>query len=64
MKIFRKNLETFPDDYIHNESFGDALWFSGEQERGMAVFEAWLERNPDHAMATRRLATMKSQREG
>ncbi len=62
MQIFSKNRETFPDEYVPNESFGDALWFCGEQEQGMAVFEAWLERHPDHAMARRRLATMRSQR--
>ena len=62
MQIFRKNLETFPDEYIPNESLGDALWFSGEQEQGMAVFEAWLERHPDHTMGRRRLAPMRSQR--
>ena len=52
----------YPDQYIPNESFGDALWFSGEQDQGMAVFETWLESHPDHTMARRRLATMKSQR--
>lgn len=61
MQIFLKNLETFPDQYVPNESYGDALWFSGEQERGMAVLEEWIERHPGHTMATRRLATMKSQ---
>ena len=62
MQIFSKNRETFPNEYVPNESFGDALWFSGEQEQGMAVFESWLERHPDHAMARRRLATMRSRR--
>lgn len=60
LQIFRKNLEMFPDEYVPNESVGDALWISGSLDEGIAVFEAWLNRHPDHAMARRRLATLQS----
>jgi tetratricopeptide (TPR) repeat protein len=60
--VFRKNLATFPDEYIPNESLGDALYFNADDLTGaIAVFEAWLERHPDHAMARRRLTNLKAE---
>ena len=64
LQIFRKNKAVFPDDYVPNESLADALWFTDQAEarqESLAIFLAWLERNPDHAMAQRRLATLRSQ---
>ena len=58
--VFRKNLDTFPDRYIPNESLADALWFMGDKETPIRMFEAWLERNPDHAMARRRLTNLRA----
>ncbi|MEE8523045.1 MAG: c-type cytochrome [Thermoanaerobaculia bacterium] len=61
LSIFRQNRETFPDEYIPNESLADALWFADEQTTAIEIFEAWLERHPDHAMARRRLTNLKDQ---
>lgn len=60
LQIFRKNLASYADEYIANESLGDALWLSGNQEDGIAVFEAWLVGHPDHDMARRRHNTLLS----
>lgn len=60
IQLFRKNLEVFPDQYVPNESLADALWFTGDKVTPIRMFEQWLERNPDHAMARRRLATLKA----
>ena len=32
LEIFRKNFASYADEYIANESLGDALWLSGNQE--------------------------------
>jgi hypothetical protein len=64
LQIFRTNQESFADDYIANESLADALWLTEESEarqESLAIFSAWLEQHPDHAMARRRLATLRSQ---
>ncbi len=61
LAIFRHNHQQFSDDYIPNESLADALWLQGEREAAIQMFEAWLERHPDHAMARRRLGTLRSQ---
>lgn len=60
LAVFRHNQQQFPDDYIPNESLADALWDQGERETAIQMFEAWLELHPDHAMAQRRLETLKS----
>jgi len=60
LAVFRHNLRQFPDEYIPNESLADALWFRGERESAIKMFEAWLERHPDHEMARRRLAKLRS----
>ena len=62
LQIFRKNLETFPDDYVPNESLSFALASSGELERGISLMEDWLERHPDHPSARRLLETLRSRR--
>ena len=61
LAVFRRNREQFPEEYPPNESLADALWFQGERETAIEMFETWLEGHPDHAMARRRLATLKSQ---
>ncbi len=62
--VFDRNLELFPDEYIPNESRSDAYFFiEDDLEAAIAGFESWLERNPGHVMATRRLATLKAERE-
>ncbi len=61
LQIFRKNQAQFPNDYIPNESLGDALWNSGNREQGLAMFEAWLASHPDHTTASRRLAGLLSE---
>ncbi len=60
LAVFRHNHRQFPDDYIPNESLADALWLQGEREAAIQMFEAWLERHPGHAMARRRLGTLRS----
>ena len=60
LAIFRHNHQQFPDDYIPSESLADALWDQGERDTAIQMFEAWLERHPDHPMARRRLETLKS----
>ena len=61
LAVSRRNRQQFPEEYIPNESLADALWFQGERETAIEMFEAWLEGHPDHAMARRRLPTLKSQ---
>jgi len=61
LKIFRKNVATYPNEYIPNESLGDALWFSGDQAAGIAVFEAWVLAHPDNDMGRRRLLNMREE---
>jgi tetratricopeptide (TPR) repeat protein len=61
MNLFRSNLQLFPDEYITNESLGDALWFSGDREGGIEVFEAWVSEHPDDDMGRRRLLNMKDE---
>ena len=58
--LFRKNLEAFPDEYIPNESLADALRLGGDREEAIRMFEAWLERNPDHVMGRRRLTNLRA----
>ncbi len=59
--IFRKNLELFPSEYVANESLGDALWFSDDKAAGIAVFEAWVQANPENDMGRRRLLNMQEE---
>lgn len=59
--LFRKNLRVFPDEYIPNESLGDALWFSGDEAGGIEVFEAWVGEHPEHEMGRRRLLNMRAE---
>ena len=61
LQIFRKNLELYPSDYVPNESLGDALWFSGNREAGIEVFEAWVAANPENDMGRRRLLNMREE---
>jgi tetratricopeptide (TPR) repeat protein len=61
LTIFRRNLALYPDVYIPNESLADALWFHDERDDAILMFEMWLERHPDHAMARRRLDTLRHQ---
>ena len=48
------------DEYIPNESMADGLYFGEPKDvaGAIAIFEAWLERHPDHAMARRRLTNI------
>jgi tetratricopeptide (TPR) repeat protein len=57
--VFRANLERFADQYIPNESLADALIQTDEQEAGVRLFEAWLEKHPDHETARRRLRALR-----
>lgn len=57
--IFRRNLERFPDRYIPHESLADALIFADDREAGIALYEAWLQRHPNHETARRRLAGLR-----
>jgi len=59
LTVFRKNRELFGEDYIPNESLADALNLTGDRDTAIAIFEDWLVRNPDHAMARRRLADLR-----
>jgi tetratricopeptide (TPR) repeat protein len=59
LQVFRKNLAEFPDQYVPNESLADALRLTGDPEAAILMFEAWLEQNPDHAMARRRLTNLR-----
>lgn len=58
--LFRRNVQEFPGEYVPNESLADALWFLGEKERAIEMFEAWLLKHPGHEMGARRLATLRS----
>ena len=60
LAVFRRNIELFPDQYIPNESLADALWFHGERETAIGMYEHWLERHPDHEMARRRLVNLRA----
>ena len=59
IEVFRKNLAEFPDEYIPNESLADALSMAGDRDTAIRMFEEWLERHPDHAMARRRLTNLR-----
>lgn len=59
LTVFRKNQELFGEDYIPNESLADALNLTGDRDTAVSLFEEWLARNPDHAMARRRLADLR-----
>jgi len=61
LQIFRRNLQLFPAKYIPNESLGDALWFSDDKASGIAIFESWVEQNPDNDMGRRRLLNMREE---
>jgi len=61
LQVFKSNLQLFPTHYIPNESLGDALWFSDDQSAGIKIFEAWVEKNPDHEMGRRRLLNMQAE---
>lgn len=63
LAVFRRNLALFPDEYVPNESMGDALWFLEDDLKGaIEIFEQWLERHPEHVMAKRRVATLRAER--
>lgn len=61
LAVFQKNLDAFPDDYVPNESMADGLYFSERKDvtGAIEIFESWLERHPDHAMAQRRLTNIR-----
>lgn len=61
LQVFRRNLQLFPDQFIPNESLGDALWFADDRSGGIAVFEAWVARQPENEMGRRRLLNMREQ---
>lgn len=63
LEVFRHNLNVFPDQYIPNESMGDALWLIlDDLEAAIGLFDKWLEVHPQHLMARRRVATLRAQR--
>ena len=63
LEVFRHNLDSFPEQYIPNESMGDAFWFIlKDLDAAIAVFEKWLEGHPEHVMARRRVATLRAKR--
>ncbi len=59
LQVFERNLSVYPDQYVPMESLADGLWQSGDRERPIEMFEEWLERHPDHAMARRRLTNLR-----
>jgi hypothetical protein len=61
MLVFAKNRNVYADEYIPNESMGDALWFSGDESAGIVIFEEWVGENPDHVMGRRRLLNMRDE---
>jgi len=63
LEVFRYNLDLFPEQYIPNESMGDASWIIlDDLEEAIAIFDKWLEAHPDHVMALRRVATLRANR--
>lgn len=63
LDVFRHNLDLFPDQYIPNESMGDAFWVILKNlDAAIAVFDKWLEAHPEHVMARRRVATLRAKR--
>ena len=63
LEVFRHNLNVFPDQYIPNESMGDALWLIlDDLEAAIGLFDKWLQVHPQHLMARRRVATLRAQR--
>ncbi len=63
LEVFRHNLASFPDEYIPNESMGDATWIALDDLDGaIAIFDRWLEKHPDHVMARRRVATLRAKK--
>lgn len=63
LEVFRHNLNVFPDQYIPNESMGDAFWLIlDDLEAAIGLFDKWLEVHPEHLMARRRMATLRAQR--
>jgi len=62
LTVFQKNRELFPVDYIANESLADGLNLTGDRDAAISMFEEWLVRNPEHAMARRRLADLRERR--
>ncbi len=59
IEVFRKNFAGYPDQYVPNESLADALNIAGDRDTAIRMFEDWLRRNPDHAMARRRLTNLR-----
>ena len=59
IEVFRKNFAEYPDQYVPNESLADALNIAGDRDTAIRMFEDWLRRNPDHAMARRRLTNLR-----
>lgn len=63
VEVFRYNLALFPDEYIPNESMGDASWIIlDDLNAAIALFDRWLEAHPEHVMARRRVATLRAER--
>ena len=63
LEVFRHNLDVFPDQYIPNESMGDAFWvILKDLDAAIALFDKWLEVHPEHVMARRRVATLRAER--
>ena len=60
--MFKHNLAAFPDQYIPNESMGDATWLLlDDLAAAIEIFDKWLAVHPDHAMARRRVATLRAE---
>lgn len=57
--LFRHNLKAFPGEYIPKESLADGLWFNGQRATAIELFEGYVKENPENAMASRRLATLR-----
>lgn len=48
MKLFELNFTEHPDSFSAHESLAYALSMSGQKARGLALAQAWLEKNPEH----------------
>lgn len=59
-RIFETNLSEFPNDYLPHESMASVLRASGDWDGAFGLYEDWLGRNPDHAMARRQLTNLRA----
>ena len=59
MKIFKLNIEKYPNAFNTYDSYGEILLLTGDKENAIEAYEKSLELNPDNENAKKVLSEIK-----